>query len=85
MQAFLIALAAAAALVAASAKADTSTPAQQNAAAESQAANTDANPKGDYRKTWKEGPNSYGFRGISGGCRYSGTVSPTAYHLDRSC
>jgi hypothetical protein len=85
MRGFLIALAAAAAFAAASAKAATSTPMQQSAAADTPDTSTDANPTGDYRKTWKVGPNGYGFEGISGGCHYSGTVSPSGYHLDRSC
>jgi hypothetical protein len=40
---------------------------------------------GDWHKTWKLGPDRYGFEGVSGGCHYSGTVSPSSYHLDRSC
>ncbi len=44
-----------------------------------------AHSTGDYRKTWKDGPNLYRFEGSSGGCRYSGSVSPSGYHLDRSC
>lgn len=45
----------------------------------------DVAPMRDYRRTWKEGPNTYGFEGASGGCHYHGTVGPSAYHLDRSC
>jgi Ni/Co efflux regulator RcnB len=86
MKGFLIALAAAAAFAAASAKAATSMPTQQTAAAEQKDASNAANStSGDWRKTWKEGANTYRFEGISGGCHYSGSVSPSGYHLDRSC
>ncbi len=84
MRGFLIALAATAAFATANAKAATSAPMQQTAA-DTPAASPDASPTGDYRKTWKVGPNSYGFEGVSGGCHYSGSVSPSGYHLDRSC
>jgi hypothetical protein len=40
---------------------------------------------GDWRKTWKLGPDRYAFEGMSGGCHYSGTVTPSGYHYDRSC
>jgi hypothetical protein len=86
MRAFLIAVATAAAFAAEAANAATSPPTQQSAAADKQDASNDAGATGgDWRKTWKEGPDRYGFEGVSGGCHYSGTVSPSAYHLDRSC
>jgi hypothetical protein len=40
---------------------------------------------GDWRKTWKLGPDRYAFEGVSGGCHYSGAVTPSGYHYDRSC
>ncbi|MGH6817315.1 MAG: hypothetical protein ACREC1_00910 [Methylovirgula sp.] len=43
------------------------------------------NATGDWRKTWKLGPDRYAFEGVSGGCHYSGTVTPSGYHYDRSC
>jgi hypothetical protein len=39
----------------------------------------------DWRKTWKLGPDRYAFEGMAGGCHYSGTVTPSGYHYDRSC
>jgi hypothetical protein len=39
----------------------------------------------NWRKTWKLGPDRYAFEGVSGGCHYSGTVTPSGYHYDRSC
>ncbi len=39
----------------------------------------------DWRRTWKLGPDRYAFEGMSGGCHYSGTVTPSGYHYDRSC
>ncbi len=40
---------------------------------------------GDWRKTWKLGPDRYAFEGMAGGCHYSGTVTPSGYHYDRTC
>jgi hypothetical protein len=39
----------------------------------------------DWRRTWQLGPDRYAFEGMSGGCHYSGTVTPSGYHYDRSC
>jgi opacity protein-like surface antigen len=59
--------------------------AAQQTAAPAAATGASAAAGGDWRKTWKVGPDRYAFEGVSGGCHYSGTVSPSSYHLDRSC